>query len=90
MDRNLLEKALYHAIVSRFPCYGAGIIQPDNILVSNALKDRPLMFASGTEVEEVISFILDAKLKLEQGWLKHKNAEKSRKISKKARNLALK
>jgi len=68
MNRNLLEKALCVLVRSEFPCYGAGIIDQNNLLISKALKDRPLMFASCTEVEKVIKFILDNRDKVVNNW----------------------
>jgi hypothetical protein len=42
----------------RFPTFGGGISHPGNP-IADALKDRPLQFAAGVDVEQVVRFILD-------------------------------
>lgn len=52
-------------IRDKFPSFGGGKYNPNNI-ISVAAKDDPAMFAAGVDILEVVNFILAQNKKLEK------------------------
>lgn len=62
MAASALREDKVHRIVAeigvRFPTFGGGVVSSFNNPLAEAMKNRPLVFALGVSVEEVVRFIL--------------------------------
>lgn len=57
-EREVVVRAITEMIADRFGTFGGGRPPTPGNPVSAALKDRPLVFAAGVDVADVVQFVL--------------------------------
>jgi hypothetical protein len=54
-------KVITHLISKKFRCFGKGSVVPPfcESPITEAMKDKPLQFAAGVDVAEVVNFVIE-------------------------------